>query len=220
MPATDSSQRPVGVVVGPERGRGLPRRSRLRSAQAAPLPLVFALVAVYGLLILLATLTLSHKGSATSPAFGPTPSLDPNLNFAGGDFVVTNGWNGCKINVKLAATSKADGTGASGTVVMSMASGQSWCQGRATGRLTCLLVTGNSAMFSGWLDDTTGMFSIGNVLQGSVTENAPQAYGPPVNRAFLGLADGSPECPPALSGPGGPQIISGSLHVSAARPPA
>lgn len=210
-PLTDSRWRSVGIVM---------RKARQRSTQAAPLPLVFALVAVYSLLILLATLTLSHKGSPPSPAFAPTPSLDPNLNFAGGDFVVTNGWNGCKIHTKLAATSKADGTGASGTVVMSAASGQSWCQGQASGRIICLLVSGNSAIYSGWLDDTTGIFSIGNVLQGSVTENAPQAYGPPVDRAFLGLADGSPECPPALSGPGGPQIISGTLHVSAARPPA
>jgi hypothetical protein len=185
-----------------------------------PLPLVFALVAVYGLLILLATLTLSHQRSAASPAVAPTSSLDPSLNFAGGDFVVVDGWNGCKIHVKLAATSKPDGTGASGTAEMAAAAGQSWCEGQASVRITCLLVKGNSALFSGWLDDTTGIFDIGNVLQGSVTENDPQAYGPPVDRAFLGVATGSPECPPALSGPGGPQIISGTLQVWVARPPA
>ena len=192
-----------------------PRKPRQVFANRTPLPLVFAIVITYGLLILLATLALSHQGSAGSPAVGPSPRVNPNLNFAGGDFVVIDGWNGCRVHAKLAATSQADGTDASGSFSLT-AVGREQCQGQASGRITCLLVNGNSAMYSGWLDDATGMFSIGNVLLGSLTQNDPQTYGPPVDRAFLGLADGSPECPPALSGPGGPQIISGSLRVSAA----
>jgi hypothetical protein len=218
----DSIGRTVGLVVGP-RGRrapsrrsGLtPRKPRQVFANRTPLPLVFAIVMTYGLLIALATLALSHKSPAASPTAGPSPSVDPSLNFARGDFVVVDGWNGCKVHVKLAATSRADGAEASGTFSMT-AVAREQCQGQASGRITCLLVNGNSAMYSGWLDDTTGMFSSGNVLLGSLTQNDPQAYGPPVDRAFLGLADGSPECPPALSGPGGPQIISGTLQVSAA----
>lgn len=200
----------------PSRRSGLPlRKPRQPFANRAPLPLVFAIVMTYGLLIVLATLALSHKVSVGSLAVGPSPRFDPNLNSAGGDFVVIDGWNGCRVHAKLAATSKPDGTEASGTFLLTAVAGEQ-CQGRASGRITCLLVNGNSAMYSGWLDDATGMFSIGNVLQGSLTQNDPQTYGPPVDRAFLGLADGSPECPPALSGPGGPQIISGTLQVSAA----
>ena len=184
-----------------------------------PLPLAFVMVATYGLLILLATLALSHKISAGSPLPTPGPAVwptpDPNMNSVAGEFVVVDGWNGCKIHVKLAATSKPNGTGAYGAFLMTAVPAEQ-CQGQASGRITCLLVNGNSAMYSGWLDDDTGMFTIGNVLLGSVTQNDPQAYGPPVDRAFLGLADGSAECPPALSGPGGPQIISGTLQVSAA----
>jgi hypothetical protein len=174
--------------------------------------------------IISGTLQISQAGQPVpppTPTPAPTlaqwPSPEPSLNFAGGDFVVVNSWNGCRIHVTFAATSKADGTGASGAVVMTAVPSES-CQGQATGRITCLLVTGSHAVLSAWLDDTSGIFSIGNVLQATVTKNDPQTYGPPVDRAGFGLADGSPECPPGISGMG-PQIISGTLQVSQARQP-
>ncbi|TMD66017.1 MAG: hypothetical protein E6I84_07555 [Chloroflexi bacterium] len=208
--------------MGPKRGQGRSPRSRLSSGKArrattpaAPPPLIFAIVAAYGILILLATLALSHRGPAGSAAIAPSPSVDPSLNVAGGDFVVTDGWDGCGIHVKLSATSKADGTAASGTIVMSAAPGQPWCKGQATGRITCLLVNGNFARLSGWLDDRSAMFTAGNVVQATLTENDPQPYGPPVDRAGFGVVAGSPECPPAIEGTG-PQIMSGTLHVSPA----
>ena len=178
-------------------------------------------VGVYGLLFVFATLAISHSHSAgaESPTASPTvsPTFDQALNHATGDFVVVDGWNSCKTAVKLAATSQADGSNASGTFELTAVGGPSWCTGQAKGRITCLLVNANTAMFSGWVDEASDSFNIGNVLQGDIIESDPQTYGQPVDRAFIGLAAGSPECPPALSGPGGPQIISGTLTVSPAR---
>jgi hypothetical protein len=71
------------------------------------------------------------------------------------------------------------------------------------------------AVFSGWLDETSGIFDIGNVVQATVTQGDPQTYGPPVDRAGVGLAVGSPECPPAISGTG-PAIMSGSIEIAPA----
>lgn len=199
--------------MGPQRGQGSPRKAPQGSITTNGI--VFVLVAAYALLILFAVLALSHKRPVGSSPVTPSPSVDPNLNFAGGDFVVLYAQNACPIHVKLSATSKADGTGAAGTVTMSGASGQSSCKGQASGRITCLLVSGNFARLSGWLDTASGMFGTGNVVMATLTENDPQIYGPPVDRAGFGVADGSPECPPAIEGKG-PQIISGTLHVSPA----
>lgn len=202
-----------------------PKRRQPHSSKPdlQPVPVILG-TAVYGILFLFAILAISHSHAALLP--GPTasptvsPTIDPSLNHVAGDFVVVDGWNSCKTSVKLAATSQADGTNASGTFELSAVGGPSWCAGQAKGRITCLLVNGNAAMFSGWVDETSDSFNIGNVLQGDIVENDPQTYGPPVDRAFISLASGSPECPPALSGPGGPQIISGTLTVSPARPSA
>lgn len=189
--------------------------------------LVAGAAALYATLSLVAVLALSPKPSPTptplfqpppTPSGVPWPTADPRLNFAGGDFIVVDGWNGCKIRVQLAATSRMDFTAATGTIVLT-AIGPDSCQGYAIGRVTCLLVTGNFAKLSGWLDQTSGIFTIGNVVQATLTVDDPQTYGPPINRAGIGLADGSPECPPNIEGKG-PQIISGTLQISPARPPA
>lgn len=192
--------------------------------------LVAIAVSVYSTLSLIAVLTLSPKGTPTPipmpqlfpsptvvsspiPTVASWPSPDPSLNFAAGDFVVVDGWNGCKIRVQLAATSRPDYTGSTGAYTLDGVGPD--CQGHAAGRITCLLVTGNFAKVSGWLDQSSGMFTIGNVLQATLTQADPQPYGPPVSRAGIGLADGSPECPPAIEGKG-PQIVSGTLLVSLA----
>jgi hypothetical protein len=202
--------------MGPKRSRRSLRESTQPSLIAPPI--VFFLVGAYGLLSLFAVLALAHKTPLGSSPVMPSPSVDPNLNFAGGDFTVMDGWNGCAIHVNLTATSQADDTGASGTITMTGASAQSFCKGQATGRITCLLVSGNFARLSGWLDKPSGMFGTANVVQATLTENDPQTYGPPVDRAGFGVADGSPECPPAIEGKG-PQIMSGTLHVSASGQP-
>ena len=157
-----------------------------------------------------------------SPSGQPIPSppyppvrIDPSLNFAGGDFVTGTGFNDCKMHVNFVATSKRDGTGAGGTFIMTVVKTAN-CDGQATGRIACLLVSGNHAMIDGWMDNPTGVFSAGDIMQATVTENDPQAYGPPVDRAGFGIAGGSPECPPAIAGTG-PAIRSGTIVVSAAR---
>ena len=150
----------------------------------------------------------------TSPPYPPV-RIDPSLNFAGGDFVTGTGFNDCKMHVNFVATSKRDGTGAGGTFIMTVVKTAN-CDGQATGRIACLLVSGNHAMIDGWMDNPTGVFSAGDIMQATVTENDPQAYGPPVDRAGFGIAAGSPECPPAIAGTG-PAIRSGTIVVSAAR---
>ncbi|TMD84747.1 MAG: hypothetical protein E6I78_10080 [Chloroflexi bacterium] len=125
------------------------------------------------------------------------------------------GFNDCKMHVNFVATSKRDGTGAGGTFIMTVVKTTN-CDGQATGRIACLLVSGNHAMIDGWMDNPTGVFSAGDIMQATVTENDPQAYGPPVDRAGFGIAAGSPECPPAIAGTG-PAIRSGTIVVSAAR---
>ena len=72
------------------------------------------------------------------------------------------------------------------------------------------------AVIDGWMDNPTGVFSGGDIMQATVTENDPQSYGPPVDRAGFGIADGSPECPPAIAGTG-PAIRSGTIVVSPPR---
>ena len=150
----------------------------------------------------------------TSPPYPPV-RIDPSLNFAGGDFVTGTGFNDCKMHVNFVATSKRDGTGAGGTFIMTVVKTAN-CDAQATGRIACLLVNGNHAMIDGWMDNPTGVFSAGDIMQATVTENDPQAYGPPVDRAGFGIAGGSPECPPAIAGTG-PAIRSGTIVVSAAR---
>ena len=149
------------------------------------------------------------------PSVYPPVRIDPSLNFAGGDFVTGTGFNDCKMHVNFVATSKRDGTGAGGTFIMTVVKTTN-CDGQATGRIACLLVSGNHAMIDGWMDNPTGVFSAGDIMQATVTENDPQAYGPPVDRAGFGIAGGSPECPPAIAGTG-PAIRSGTIVVSAAR---
>ena len=139
------------------------------------------------------------------------PTMDSRLNFAGGEFETIADVNSCRMRVKLAATSKADGTGAVGTITLAPVQ-SSRCNGHATGRITCLLVTGNHAVLSGWLDDASGLFAVGNVVLATVTENDPQLYGPPVDRAHVGIASGSPECPPGISG-SGPVVVTGAVQV-------
>ena len=139
------------------------------------------------------------------------PTMDSRLNFAGGEFETIADMNNCRMHVRLAATSKADGTGAVGTITLAPVQTSS-CNGRAIGRITCLLVTGNHAVMSGWLDDATGIFGVGNVVLATVTENDPQSYGPPVDRAHVGIASGSAECPPGING-SGPAVVSGAVQV-------
>jgi len=197
--------------------------------------LVAIAISVCSTLSLIAVLTLSPKGTPTptptptfqlfptaqsipTPAVASWPSPDPSLNFAGGDFVVVDGWNGCKVRVQLAATSRPDYTGSTGAFTLAGVGPD--CQGQpggqAAGRITCLIVSGNFAKLSGWLDESSGMFTMANVLRMTLTQNDPQQYGPTVSRAGVGLAGGSPECPPAIEGKG-PQIISGTLQVWQAR---
>jgi len=145
----------------------------------------------------------------------PPARIDPSLNFAGGDFVTGTGFNDCKMHVNFVATSRRDGTGASGTFIMTVVNTAN-CDGQASGRIACLLVNGNHAVIDGWMDNPTGVFSAGDIMQATVTQNDPQAYGPPVDRAGFGIAGGSPECPPAIAGTG-PAIRSGTIVVSPAR---
>jgi hypothetical protein len=152
--------------------------------------------------------------ASPSPLVFPTPNS--NLNFAGGDFETVADVNNCKMLVRFAATSNRDGSSGTGSISLAAVQSPS-CTGQATGRITCLLVSGNHAVFSGWLDDSSGIFDIGNVVQGTVTQDDPQPYGPPVDRAGIGIANGSPECPPAISGTG-PAIMTGTLQVIASKP--
>ena len=149
-----------------------------------------------------------------SPPYPPV-AIDPSLNFAGGDFVTGTGFTSCQMHVNFAATSKRDGTGAAGTFIMTVVK-NAGCDGEASGRIACLLIKGNHAVIDGWMDNPTGVFSAGDIMQATVTQNDPQAYGPPVDRAGFGIASGSPECPPAISGTG-PAIRSGTIVVTPAR---
>lgn len=155
--------------------------------------------------------------SPTAPTLGPFPPtrIDPSLNFAGGDFVTGTGFNDCKMHVNFAATSRRDGTGASGTFIATVTKTAN-CDGQATGQIACLLVNGNFAEFDGYMDNPNGVFSGGDIMMATVTENDPQTYGPPVDRAGFGIAGGSPECPPPIAGKG-PAIRSGTILVSQAR---
>ena len=157
----------------------------------------------------------SPSDQKTSSQPYPPVAIDPSLNFAGGDFVTGTGFNDCKMHVNFAATSKRDGTGAAGTFMMTVVQADN-CEGQATGQIACLLVSGNHAVMDGWMDNPTGVFRGGDIMQATVTENDPQSYGPPVDRAGFGIADGSPECPPAIAGTG-PAIRSGTIVVSPAR---
>jgi hypothetical protein len=161
----------------------------------------------------------SPQATPTDPPIPASPfppvAIDHSLNFAGGDFVTGTGFNDCKMHVNFVATSKRDGTGAAGTFIMTVVKTAN-CDGQAAGRIACLLVNGNHAVIDGWMDNPTGVFSAGDIMQATVTQNDPQAYAPPVDRAGFGIAGGSPECPPGIQGTG-PAIRSGTIVVSAAR---
>jgi hypothetical protein len=146
-------------------------------------------------------------------------TIDPSLNFAGGDFVTGTGFNDCKMHVNFAATSKRDGTGAAGTFIMTVVKAAN-CEGQATGRIVCLLVNGSHAVMDGWLDNPTGVFSGGDIMQATVTENDPQSDGPPVDRAHFGIAGGSPQCPPAIAGTDATTLAGGADYKSRASKPA
>ena len=161
------------------------------------------------------TAQASPTGLKTSPQPYPPLTIDPSLNFAGGDFVTGTGFNDCNMHVNFAATSKRDGTGAVGKFIMTVVPTPN-CGGQATGSIACLLLNGNHAVMDGWMDNPTGVFAGGAIMQASLTENDPQSYGPPVDRAGFGIAGGSPECPPAIAGTG-PAIRSGAIVVSPAR---
>lgn len=156
----------------------------------------------------------SPTGSGPSPAPFPPAHIDPSLNFAGGDFVTGTGFTNCQMHVNFAATSRRDGTGTLGTFVMTVVESAN-CSGEAIGKIACLLVNGNHAVIDGWMDSPTGVFSAGDIMQATVTHNDPQQYGPPVDRAGFGIASGSPECPPGISG-SGPAIRSGTIAVAQA----
>jgi hypothetical protein len=155
------------------------------------------------------------SGQTISSAPYPSATIDPSLNFAGGDFVTETGFNNCKMHVNFAATSRRDGTGAAGTFIMTVIKSAN-CEGQASGRIACLLVSANHALMDGRMDNPTGVFSAGDIMQATVTHNDPQSYGPPVDRAGFGIAVGSPDCPPAIAGTG-PAIKSGTIVVSPAR---
>jgi hypothetical protein len=157
------------------------------------------------------------KASPTATISDPYPParIDPSLNFAGGDFVTGTGFTDCQMHVNFAATSRRDGTGASGRFVATVINTDN-CEGQATGQVACLLVNGNHATFDGWMDQRTGVFSGGTMMMAVVTENDPQTYGPPVDRAGFGIAGGGPECPPPITGTG-PQVKSGTVIVAQAR---
>jgi hypothetical protein len=157
----------------------------------------------------------SPSGQKTSLQPYPPVAIDPSLNFAGGDFVTGTGFNDCKMHVNFAATSKRDGTGARGTFTLNVLTAAN-CEGQATGRIACLLVSGNHALIDGWMDNPTGVFSAGDIMQATVTQNDSQTFGQAVDRAGFGIAVGSPECPPAIAGTG-PAIRSGTIVVSPAR---
>lgn len=146
----------------------------------------------------------------------PFPTINSSLNFASGDFETDTDTNNCKMLVRFAALSNPDGSGGRGSISLTAVQ-KAGCEGHASGRITCLLVSGNHASFSGWLDENTGIFDMGNVVLGTITQDDPQTYGPPVDRAGIGIAGGSPECPPSISGTG-PAIISGTLQVAPASP--
>src|SRR5207245_10937343 len=99
----------------------------------------------------------------SSQPYPPVP-IDPSLNFAGGDFVTGTGFNDCKMHVNFVATSKRDGTGAGGTFTMTVVKTAN-CDGQATGRIACLLISGNHAMIDGWRDNPTGVCSAGTIMQ-------------------------------------------------------
>ncbi len=176
---------------------------------------VAAAILVVGAVSTAAILTFGPRAQKTSSQPYPPVAIDPSLNFAGGDFVTGTGFNDCKMHVNFAATSKRDGTGAAGTFIMTVVQADN-CEGQATGQIACLLVSGNHAVMDGWMDNPTGVFRGGDIMQATVTENDLQSYGPPVDRAGFGIADGSPECPPAIAGTG-PAIRSGTIVVSPAR---
>jgi len=120
---------------------------------------------------------VSPSEQTPSPPYPPA-TIDPSLNFAGGDFVTGTGFTSCQMHVNFVATSKRDGTSASGTFIMTVIKTAN-CDGQASGRIACLLVNGNHAVIDGWMDNPTGVFSAGDIMQATVTENDPQAYGPP-----------------------------------------
>lgn len=162
-----------------------------------------------------ASATAQPSSSGGTPGPFPPVSIDPSLNFAGGDFETGTGFNDCMMHVNFSATSRRDGTGASGTFTATVLKAAN-CNGQATGKISCLLVNGNHAVFDGWMDNPTGVFSGGQIMMGTVTENDPQTYGALVDRAGFGIAGGGPECPPPIAGVG-PQIRSGTIVVSQAR---
>jgi hypothetical protein len=136
--------------------------------------------------------------------------VSPSLNFAGGDFVDSSGFTDCMVHVNFAATSRPDGV-AHGTLVETAVPNQG-CSGSVTVQISCLLVSGTTAQFDGWADNPSGIFTSGQIVQGTVT--AGEA---PDGNAGLGIAGGSPGCPPAIAGTG-PGIRSGTIVVRAAQP--
>src|SRR5207302_1914981 len=96
------------------------------------------------------TAQASPTGLKTSPQPYPPLTIDPSLNFAGGDFVTGTGFNDCNMHLNFAATSKRDGTGAVGKFIMTVVptpncGGQSssprlasWIKGRSRGGLSSI----------------------------------------------------------------------------------
>jgi hypothetical protein len=149
------------------------------------------------------------------PLPGP-PGGDHGQNFAVGDVKIA--WiagQNCKTNVRFAASSQPDGSSVTGTIEMVVLPGQD-CRGQLTGRLTCLIVTGNQAVFAGEVTAMTDNLAQGNLVFGTVTENSPRSDGKPVDQAFFGMAGAPPgakTCPPPLGPGNGPTVLEGSVRV-------
>lgn len=202
--------------AGRKRPPNAPLQQNLPPMARHNVPLI-AMFSLYVALFVLATLAISERKVPTAlPA--PSPSVDATHNVVRGDFVTISYENDCTFHVKLTATSLPDGSEASGTVVME-GFHSALCQGRATGRITCLQLTdGNNALLTGVLTEASGVFSRGTVFEGVLRQDDTQTVGPLVGRAGFVVLNGYLQCPSFLTG-FGPPILSGTIQISQALAP-
>jgi len=144
----------------------------------------------------------------------PAPPGNSSQNYAEGNVQIQWSGNACVTDVTFAVTSDPNGANASGTIGATVVP-TAHCSGQLTARLTCLIVSGNHAVFGGVVTQATDVLAAGNIVFGAVTQYPPRPDGQPADDADfyeMGSLSGEGSCPPLETGWGW-RVLEGSVIV-------
>jgi hypothetical protein len=144
----------------------------------------------------------------------PTPPGGNSQNYAAGNVQIQWSGNACVTDVSFAVTSDPNGANASGTISATVVPA-AHCSGELKGRITCLIVSGNHAVFGGVVTHATDVLDEGNVVFGAVTQNPPRPDGESADNADfyeMGSLTGEGSCPPLETGRGW-RVLEGTVIV-------